>query len=792
MPEKATSVLKRASKRSLGRLAKMAMLTRWTLGVGGLAAAFTLLNYLGISVGDWATLFRLSFYVLALVFVLRRLHSVWQRLTWSVRNRLLFVYLFISIVPVALLLAMFALAAFLFYGQFAADLVTDRVTGELERASSIAHIEAELHKSGRSAPPQPIGSPDYRAYFYSSAGTALTAGAPALPSWLKPAFSGLIKDSAEISIAVSVPLPEGGRVLVLRSVDRSLMDEFAHELGTIQSFHFGSSKLIPAGQVDSTRKTQTAHNSSKPASTADVAAAIANGSPPTASGRSPRGVATPAGGGPRSVHPDRHTTERIIEGNDGGVYVSSDAGEHWRYLSTSASLPRSAGWFDIAIHFPLLLRIYRWRDGDQQVLALNIASRPSLLNRQLFASEGIGAAGEVARWPIWALTAAGIVLLIIAIISRLIGARMSRAITRAIADLYAGTQHINRGEFGYRIPVRSADQLAALEVSFNAMADSIENLLGEQRQKQRLEDELSIALEVQQQLFPTVVPDVRGIEVFGRCLPARVVSGDYYDFFSISAASGGAEREKSLVRECHGSRAGSKEQTPSVAVEPAPVSSDGRALGVTVGDISGKGISAALLMATIASAVRAHQLDGVAGAPSAGRAGSDSDALAARGSGSTSALMASLNTQLFHSTPPEKYATLFYGIFDPISQRLRYTNAGHLPPALLSAGGVHRLHRGGMVIGLFDGVPYEQDEIAFADGDLFVSWSDGVTEPENEYGVEFGEARLLSIVESNRHRPLGGIADAVFAAVRDWTGDVEQADDMTLVLARVQSVADTA
>jgi sigma-B regulation protein RsbU (phosphoserine phosphatase) len=145
-----------------------------------------------------------------------------------------------------------------------------------------------------------------------------------------------------------------------------------------------------------------------------------------------------------------------------------------------------------------------------------------------------------------------------------------------------------------------------------------------------------------------------------------------------------------------------------------------------------------------------------------------------------------LNRHLFHSTPAEKYATLFLGIYDGKRRELTYSNAGHLPPLLLANNGtLRKLDTGGTVIGLFDEMEYEEKCVQLAPGDLFVAYSDGITEPENEFG-EFGEARLINLLRENQHLPLPRLSEAVITAVQDWTGAGEQPDDITLVLGRVR------
>jgi phosphoserine phosphatase RsbU/P len=215
-----------------------------------------------------------------------------------------------------------------------------------------------------------------------------------------------------------------------------------------------------------------------------------------------------------------------------------------------------------------------------------------------------------------------------------------------------------------------------------------------------------------------------------------------------------------------------------------------------VGDVSGKGISAALLMATIHSAVRAYTLDRTRhtlemSMPAMATAGPARMSFAysgddARVSVAPAELLGMLNRQLFHSTPMEKYATLFFAVYEGSSRTLIYTNAGHLPPIILGVDGhTRRLEAGGTVAGLFETVAFEQATVTLNPGEIFISFSDGVTEPENEFG-EFGEARLLELVRENRTLPLDRISEAVTTAVRDWIGGAEQPDDITLVLARAR------
>ncbi|MFI5096064.1 MAG: PP2C family protein-serine/threonine phosphatase, partial [Candidatus Acidiferrales bacterium] len=153
---------------------------------------------------------------------------------------------------------------------------------------------------------------------------------------------------------------------------------------------------------------------------------------------------------------------------------------------------------------------------------------------------------------------------------------------------------------------------------------------------------------------------------------------------------------------------------------------------------------------------------------------------------SPAALLTLLNHQLYENTPSAKYATLFLGIYDGAARRLTYANGGHLPPMLISEDGSSQLLScGGTVVGLFDNLSFPEATVQLRPGDVLVAYSDGVTEPENDYG-EFGEERLIHLVRANRHLPLERITEIVTAAVADWIGDNEQPDDVTLVLARAR------
>ena len=417
--------------------------------------------------------------------------------------------------------------------------------------------------------------------------------------------------------------------------------------------------------------------------------------------------------------------------------------------ATPASRPTSAGSvsspvmaLDLEFRFGGPSPVSDWANGSSRTRFLGGTTRFSTVYSYLTASMGIGSTAIAI-----ALFGLAIAFVIVVLIALLIGIGLTRKITYSVANLYKATQHINRGDFTHRIDVRSKDQLAALQVSFNSMTDNLEKLIAEQKEKERLQSELEIAHEVQAQLFPRVNVGTSSLELHGICRPARIVSGDYYDFLSY-----GPEQ-----------------------------------VMIAVGDISGKGISAALLMATIHSAVRAYeqeQLVSVTTATAYGTTGRLAAVEARVAPPSPAQMLWLLNRHLFQSTQPEKYATLFLGFYDDEKHRLTYANAGHLPPIVLGAdGSVRRLETGGTVVGLFPDRDYEEETVELYPGDIFVAFSDGITEPENEFG-EFGEDRLIETIAAYRHQALERITEHTISAVQDWIGSTEQPDDITLVLAR--------
>jgi len=424
--------------------------------------------------------------------------------------------------------------------------------------------------------------------------------------------------------------------------------------------------------------------------------------------------------------------------------------------------PEAVNFCDFEVPFLSTMDIRSWETGLANNVPIRVHSRPSVLYRQLF---GSSLGGSVTSYIRIGLVGICILFALIETLALFAAMRLSRNITTSVEELYTATQRVDRGDFVHRIaaaPVGKRDQLGELARSFNRMTGSLERLLIEQQEKERMQSELTIAQEVQANLFPHQVHDLPTLQLHGLCRPARSVSGDYYDFLIF--------RHPDNPDGSRGAESG---------------------VGIALGDISGKGISAALLMATLHAAVRAYRLasEDLVYSPSAIAALTASREDLAGDSGklfeSPGRILSLLNRHLYRSTQPEKYATLFLAHYDADSAHLTYSNAGHLPPFIMNSVGkvVRRLDRGGTVVGLMDGMRYEEDRFRMNPGDILVAYSDGITEPENDFG-EFGESRLTEIVALYRDQPLSVISNQVLLALDAWIGASEQPDDITLVLAR--------
>ncbi len=704
----------RLSRVGLWPASKLAMIACYLMGLDAvlfwLQKLFTLLKVsYGESLGGWVGFLD---FVVTVLFIILAFRWLKARMLWRLRNRLIVTYVFIGFIPLLLLVSLALGSFYLFAGQFATFIVTTGLNSELSSLSAansaIAHrlaAESQGRPAGWEVSLSTLRQADKLwadrqicvwlngKLVLNSSPVEIAAVAPDLPPYVKSPFRGVVRDHDKLFLRVldAVPLKEGNLTVLSSEPFPQLLQNLAASLGEITLYEGLSLNKVDRTEPGPVRGTQ------------------------------------------------------VLAGDNKKVVLDTSKA---KLISTWGAIPSPTTALDRSVVFPTSIPVTDWGKGENtNPVAITVQTRISKLYERLFAAQG-AFAPTVEVFLLFAV----IVFAIIELIAIWIGTELTRTVTGAVAQLYDGTTHINQGDFSHRIAVKSSDQVATLATSFNSMTASIQRLIEEQKQKQRLENELTIAKEVQEQLFPQGNIQLASLEVHGFFRPARTVSGDYYDFLTL----------------------------------------DSDRLVLAIGDISGKGISAALLMATIHSAVRAYSLQDIPmlREPATMGATVGSGALVAAPTRaldvSPGALLQLLNHQLYESTPPEKYATLFLGIYNGAERKFTYSNGGHLPPIIMSQdGSIRRLECGGTVVGLFDQASYDEESVELRRGEIFLAYTDGVTEPENEFG-EFGEQRLIDLVRENRDLPLPRITEIVTAAVDDWIGADEQPDDITLVLARAR------
>ena len=271
-------------------------------------------------------------------------------------------------------------------------------------------------------------------------------------------------------------------------------------------------------------------------------------------------------------------------------------------------------------------------------------------------------------------------------------------------------------------------ELLGLTATYAAAAIQAQRLREEAEAARLLYHELKIARDVQQKLFPQDLPPVRGLEYAGVCVPAKFVGGDYYDFLDLA----------------------------------------GGTFAFTIGDVAGKGISAAVLMASIQALVHSQLLH----VPL-----------------SVSSLMTELNQTVFRFSPEDKYTTLFCGVLNPERTTLTYVNAGQVRPMVLRANEsepIFRPSESGFPVGLWEQWQYDEAVVNLHAGDLIVSFSDGISEVRDSRQQFWTETAIKSVLRKHRQSSVHTIVESLIGAANEFAAGVEQFDDMTAIAIRVK------
>jgi sigma-B regulation protein RsbU (phosphoserine phosphatase) len=553
-----------------------------------------------------------------------------RRMIWKLSNRLYVAYVFIAVVPVCLIAILAGIGAYMFTSQVAVYLVTSELDRRTMSLENLAGWLLTASEARRNESLREMGA--YSATRY-------------------PGLEVLIRDKSEIRYPedARIEAPPGGWGKTGGMVDKGgQLYAWAHAVSqqrdvtiTVPLTFEYLSELVPhLGEVT--------YLPSEPAAQAG------------AKGGAPKGVRLNAGG--KEFRP--------------GSSRNADA------------IPPAVNRADIEVEWITFVPAAVWDHPPQMTkTALQIRTRFSAVYRTLTGPQADLAENLAALFFLFF----AILFLLMELVALIIGVSLTRTITGAVQGLYEGTQKIRVGNFAHRIGVRGDDQLADLGSSFNRMTEDLERLVAVAKEKERLQAEIELAREVQAQLYPKALPSLKTLDLLAACTPARMVSGDYFDY------------QKLLDNQC----------------------------AMAVGDVAGKGISAALLMATVASSLRTQLRNCM---EQSLREGANHQPLP------TSQLVVQLNKQIYNDTAPEKYLTLYFGIYDDETGILTYTNAGHLPPILIRRGEVKRLDVNGTVVGAFPFSEYGGSSLKLESGDLLVCYTDGITEPENDY--EIGRAHV--------------------------------------------------
>jgi len=301
---------------------------------------------------------------------------------------------------------------------------------------------------------------------------------------------------------------------------------------------------------------------------------------------------------------------------------------------------------------------------------------------------------------------------------------ISHRMTQHLATLTGGVRQLAGGNFGTRVPVRSRDEFGTLASAFNQMAADLERHEALAVEQERLRRELELSRLIQTEMLPRTSLRSGPAEIGGISIPAREVGGDFFNYFVLP---------------------------------------DGR-LALLVGDVSGKGVSAALLMANIQATLRAllpHETD-------------------------LARLADRLDREVDQNTPGSVYLTLFLGILEMDARQLRYVNAGHNPQFILrAAGGIEQLGSTGMPIALYSGHGYRDARVLLSSGDLLFFYTDGLVETENERGEMFGAERLQRILSTQQSHAVDAVLHNVEEDVIAFRGKAEPFDDATMMVLRI-------
>ena len=671
----------------LGRFFVFAVAAKAThLGLSAAVAPAPWLNALGVLVSG--VLLVLIVWLAAHFFTRAK-----RRLLWRVRRKLILSYIFIGFVPVLLIVAFFLFAGLLMFFHVSAYLFKRGIDDVVDQAMVIAETTAsELRRT-------PSG---------------------AAREVLERKLANSEQRYPGLSLAL-VPRPASSQTFRGTQLDIGAWDHVSAPTSLpdwVSVGGFGGLMAYP----------------------------LAAGSPET--GLFIRAVALPEERDPSwAVIVDLPVDERVLAqvreatGIDlNGVGVVPPGGDSPERPSRSRSVPivnrsgsTSGQW---AFNSVTIFDYTDWESGATGTLTLSIRVGIHEIYDRITAAQSRLGNLSLGELFMLALAAIAVLFLIIEVIALAMGFALAKSITGSIHELFRGTQRVQAQDFTHRITVNTRDQLGELADQFNEMTASIQDLLQAREEKNRLEEELRIAREIQMSLLPRGPLNFPGLSVTALCVPAREVGGDYYDLFALS----------------------------------------GQRLGILIADVSGKGTSAALYMAELKglmlSLSQIHE--------------------------SPRQLLVEVNRILAANLDTRSFITMTYAVVDVQTRTLTYARAGHTPLIHMrnrhGARKARALAPEGLVVGLrLEGIAEKFEQllaesvVPLAEGDVFVLYTDGITEAMNADADLFGETRLLELVEEHADMSTDMLRERILRELEAFVGVAEQHDDMTMILVKVEA-----
>ena len=645
-------------------------------------------------------------------FAIKGIRWVTQHLLWRLRRRLIVTYLLIGGLPLLLLVLLVVLIGWVVVMQSSASLVERQLDGYLEQSREatlaisrdLSKFEAEQWQAGQ-----------------------MQRRLQERADFLAPIFPNVtlkLWQSGGIAISVTGDSSEGSRA----PNDFQSSDVVSPDWLTSQEFHGlvleegfnGERRVFARHVVTLSQPPQTVFQLSFPI-------------------------------GEALCQHLNHTTDLfVVPGQTRTPLLLTASGGKVDESSEPVSIRNSDEAIAIPTGVPIFKLVTDWRSGIERERDILVVDSSFLSPGNIWLRVQQFKTGSVFGNVIFVMigTLAFIIFLIVlaAVVSAFF---LTRSITGSVHYLYQGTQRIEAGDFDHEIEITGSDQLAALSTSFNQMTRSIRDLLHVSAEKQRLDQEMKIAAQVQARLFPRSTPKTDWLDFApGICIPARSVSGDYYDFIEI---------------------------TPQMT-------------GIVVADVCGKGVSAALMMANLQASLRG-QVQAYQDAYNYKL--SQNPSIVDAQARPVQRIVQQVNQRITASMMDSSYITFFYAEVNWQNSTLRYTNAGHNPPLLMRTGSdgekrIERLEQGGTVLGVFLDAEYEAAELTLEKGDVLVAFTDGLIEARSPQGEEFGEERVIEFLIQNASQPATEIEQRILSAVKEWTMDSEQEDDLTLVIFKVR------